>query len=282
MSSSDVRPEGPDPSLQLGSRCSFEGEERGCIGSVCEVGNNPFLPRSSPIHQPSITSFNKTISSPTRNDSSSADPEKSLTARTIFGEPEEGLARAFKVLKAVEGELEGVFFLLLGCDLEDLDECLRRSAGRVVEFSASPSTSPSPSSRVAKFSLSFFPRPFITESSAEDAHPVTLNRAEDLSLSFSFSLVPTVAVLSALCLDVLEEGRDGPFSPSDLRLAFEDFLLVNFCGGATSSSEDSTTCDRVDRWDFIDPCLALGVECADVNGRGGGLEAATRSKVTLC
>jgi hypothetical protein len=66
-----------------------------------------------------------------------------------------------------------------------------------------------------------------------------------------------------------------------LRLALEDFLLMSFGGGGTlSSSEDSTTCDRVDRWDLTDPCLA-SVECADVNGRGGGLEAATRSKVML-
>jgi len=93
--------------------------------------------------------------------------------------------------------------------------------------------------------------------------------------------VPTVAVLSVLRLDALEEGRDGPFSVSDLRLAFEDFLLVNFCGGATSSSEDSITCDRVDRWDLTDPCLLSGVGCGDVNRRGGGLEAATRSNVML-
>ena len=151
----------------------------------------------------------------------------------------------------------------------------------MLELLSSPSASPSPSSRAAKFSLSFFPRPFITESIAEDAHPVTFNRTEDFSFSFSFSLVPTVAVLSVLRLDVLEEGRDGPFSVSDLRLAFDDFLLVNFCGGATSSSEDSITCERVDRWDLTDPCLLSGIECADVNGRGGGLAPATRSNVTL-
>jgi len=219
------------------------------------------------------------ISSPTLNDSSSAAPEKSSTARTIFGVLEEVPVKDFKLLKVVAGELEGVFLLLPGCDLES---CLRGSGGLVTGLFSSPLTPPSPSSRVAKFSLSFFPRPFIIESIAEDAHPATLNRTEDLSVSFS--LVPTVSALSALRLDVLEEGRDGRLSASDLRLAFEDFLLVIFCGGTTSSSsEDSITCDRVDRWDLTDPCLgpASGVECAGANGRGGGLKAATCSKVTL-
>ena len=205
-------------------------------------------------------------------------PEKSSTARTTFGVPEIPV-KDFKLLKVVEGELEGVFLLLPGCDLES---CLRGSGGRVTGLFSSLLTPPSPSSRVEKFSLSFFPRPFIIESIAEDAHPATLNRTEDLSFSFSLSLVPTVAALSALRLDVLEEGRDGRLSTSDLRLALEDFLLVNFDGGTTSSSsEDSITCDRVDRWDLMDPCPASGVECADANGRGGDLEAATCSKVTL-
>ena len=204
-------------------------------------------------------------------------------ARTIFGVLVEVTVSAFKLLKALEGEFKGVFFLLPGCDLED---CLRRSGGLVVELLSSPSTPPSPSSRVAKFSLSFFPRPFIIESIAEDAHPATLVRTEDLSLSlsfsFSFSLPPTVAVLSVLLLDVLEEGRDDPLSASDLRLAPEDLLLVSFCGGTTfSSSEDSITCDRVDRWDLTEPFLLSGVGCAGANGREEGLEAATRSRVTL-
>ena len=46
-------------------------------------------------------------------------------ARTIFSFPEDEAVRAFTVLKAVEGKLEGVFSSP-GCDLED---CLWGSGG---------------------------------------------------------------------------------------------------------------------------------------------------------
>jgi hypothetical protein len=200
------------------------------------MGNSPFFPSSSPIHHPSVTSFNTVISSPTLNDNSSEDPEKSSTALAIF------LSRKDECDDMENNDLGG---------REGGDRLLDLFFERVEE-SCSLSSVSFASSKPIKFSLSFFPRPVMLLTAFEAQvilRPLCLS-----TLSFS----PTVVVLSERFLEALDDGREGGReggrddgrdgvceggSASDLRLVdLLDVLTVL----DPSSSEESTILDLVD------------------------------------